>query len=119
MKPHQRLFRRSLVAVLVAIVAGLASSSVGTAQASTEYHYCFGLTIPYSDCRGDRHTLIRNQAIGDLGIQICVYDKQANPPYYQTGYTCGIQNAVMTDCGCDLLYPHLIGSGTVYGFARY
>jgi len=121
MKPHQRLFRRSLVAVLVASAAGLASFSVGTAQASTEYHYCFGTVFSgLGDCRGDRHTLINNQAITDWGNTVCVYVKQANPPYWQTGLVCGVQNTSQAYCGCELVYPHLQGgSGTYYGFGRY
>jgi len=120
MKPHQRLVRRSLVALLVAAAAGLATTPVGTAQASTEINYCWNIILSGACHSTDRHSYFRNQGITDVWSQICVYYRQGSSPYYQAGYTCGVQNAVITYCGCELMYPYMEASGgRVYGFARY
>jgi len=123
MKPHQRLFRRSLVTVLVAAAAGLASFSFGTATANaTEYHYCFGVYLyPLAACEGPRHTLTNNSAIGEWDEEVCVlttdHDSYTSPIY------CGIQNSSQAQCGCRLVYPRVwtgyTGTGVYYGFGTY
>jgi len=122
MKPHQRPFRRSLVAVLVAAAAGLASFSFSVPAANaTEYHYCFGQYLAtQSTCTGPRHSLTRNQAITEPYHDVCVY--VYNPGIVSSALNCGTQNIVMSWCGCQLVYPAMwsgFNSGTFYGFGTY